>query len=114
MIDIDFEEKWKLLLDRLTELYGEKPDVQNIIFMIGVQELGGKYRKFNKAQKLDVMHVSVCTLLIPYGYYEFDTHDEEGWPHFKATDKLPFLKPLQQNHLMRQAIVSYFEKGEFI
>jgi hypothetical protein len=82
--------------------------------MIGVQELGGKYRQFNKAQKLDVMHVAVCTLLMQFGYYEFDTFDAEGWPHFKATEKLPFLKPLQQNHLMRQAVVSYFEKGEFI
>jgi len=113
-MDVEFEEKWKLLLDKLEGLYGEKPDVQNILFMIGVQELGGKYRKFNKAQKLDVMHVAVCTLMMQFGYYEFDSYDEDGWPHFKATEKLPFLKPLQQNHLMRQAVVSYFEKGEFI
>jgi hypothetical protein len=113
-MDIEFEAKWKLLIKKLEEKFGEQPDIQNIIFLIGIQELGGVYRKYNKAQKLDVMHVAVCTLLMTYGYYEFERHDEDGWPHFKATEKLPFLKPLQQNHLMRQAIVTYFEIGEFI
>ena len=54
------------------------------------------------------MHVAICTLLTQYGYYELEGLDADGWPHWKATDKLPFLKPLQQNHLMRQAIVEYF------
>ncbi len=113
-MDTEFEESWNRLVAKLSEPYGEPLDVQAILFLIGVQELGHGYRKFTKDQKLDVMHIAICTLLSQYGYYEIEGLDKDGWPHWKATDKLPHLKPLQQNHLMRQAIVEYFKKNELI
>jgi hypothetical protein len=42
--------------------------------------------------------------------YEFDYFDEQGWPHFKVLDELPYLKPGEQTILMKEAIVMYFEK----
>lgn len=107
-MDIEFEENWKAVVKKISEPYGEELEMQAILFLIGVQELGKGYTKFTKDQKVDVMHVAICTLLTQYGYYELEGLDADGWPHWKATDKLPFLKPLQQNHLMRQAIVEYF------
>ena len=104
----EFEENWKAVVKKISEPYGEELEMQAILFLIGVQELGKGYTKFTKDQKVDVMHVAICTLLTQYGYYELEGLDADGWPHWKATDKLPFLKPLQQNHLMRQAIVEYF------
>ena len=108
-MDIEFEESWKAVVKKISEPYGEELEMQAILFLIGVQELGKGYTKFTKDQKVDVMHVAICTLLTQYGYYELEGLDADGWPHWKATDKLPFLKPLQQNHLMRQAIVEYFK-----
>jgi hypothetical protein len=108
-MDTVFESKWKQTLENLTPFFGEKPDMESLLFMIGVQELGGKFRKFKKDEKLDVMHIAICTLLEPFGYYTFAGNDPEGWPHFESTEKLPFLKPLEQNRLMRQAIIEYFE-----
>ncbi|MBL0047387.1 MAG: hypothetical protein IPP32_04720 [Bacteroidetes bacterium] len=111
-MDLEFEASWNTLVKKISEPYGEALDVQAILFLIGVQELGQGFRKFSKDQKLDVMHIAVCTLLGQYGYYEYEGMDGDGWPHWKATEKLPHLKPLQQNHLMRQAIVEYFKKKE--
>ena len=111
-MDLEFEASWNALVKKISEPYGEALDVQAILFLIGVQELGQGFRKFSKDQKLDVMHIAVCTLLGQYGYYEYEGMDADGWPHWKATEKLPHLKPLQQNHLMRQAIVEYFKKRE--
>ena len=112
-MDTEFEASWNAVVKKISEPYGEDLDVQAILFLIGVQELGQGYRKFTKDQKLDVMHIAVCTLLSQYGYYEFEGHDADNWPHWKGTEKLPHLKPLQQNHLMRQAIVEYFKKQDF-
>lgn len=95
-------------MDEVSEPFGERLEIDAVLFLIGVQELGSGYRRFSKDQKLDVLHIAICTLLEPYGYYEFLGKDEEGWPHWKATEKLPHLKAMQQNLLMRQAIVSYF------
>ncbi|HXC04617.1 MAG TPA: hypothetical protein VNZ86_07675 [Bacteroidia bacterium] len=106
----DLKLEWKAAQAKMEELFGPGLDVQGILFLIGVQELGKGRKKFSKDQKLEVMHVAICTLLAPYGYYEFAGNDEEGWPHFNATAKLPHLKPMQQEDLMKQAIVEYVRK----
>ncbi|MBL7893589.1 MAG: hypothetical protein JNL63_13230 [Bacteroidia bacterium] len=108
MNDIDLEEEWNKLLKELAPKFGDL-DLQGIIFLIGVQELGKGYQKFKKDEKLEVMHIAICTLLEPYGHYEFIGRDADGWPHWKVNEKLPPLKPGQQNMLMKQAIVDYFK-----
>ena len=55
-----------------------------------------------------------CKVLSPYGYYEFDYVDEDGWPHYKTNTELPFLKAGEQSILMKEAIVNYFVETEFI
>jgi len=58
------------------------------------------------------MHIAICRLLEPLGYYEFDFFDEDGWPHYKIKEEIPFLKPGEQTVLMKESIVQYFiEKG---
>jgi len=89
---------------------GEILDVDSIIFLIGIQELGKGYKNYSKDEKLNIMHIAICRLLVPFGYYKFDFYDEDGWPHYKALDELPQLKPGEQTVLMKEAIVMYFEK----
>ncbi len=113
-MDKEFENKWNKVVQMLSEPYGEKLEFDAILFLIGVQELGKGYQKFSKDQKVELMHVAICSLLAPYGYYEFAGYDTDGWPHWEATEKLPYLKPLQQHHLMRQAVVNYFETEKMI
>ena len=58
------------------------PDLQTILFLIGVQELGRiPKEKFTKEEKRDLMHVAVCTLLEKDGYFEFEGRDQDGWQH---------------------------------
>jgi len=109
MNDTDLESEWKMLLDQLTPKFGDL-NVEGIIFLIGVQELGKGYQKFKKDEKLAVMHIAICTLLESFGHYEFIGRDEDGWPHWKINEKLPPLKPGQQSLLMKQAIIDYFKK----
>lgn len=108
-MDPDFELRWSKLMNNLSERFGEPPEMDAILFMIGVQELGKLHVSFNKHQKIDLLHIAICTLLEPYGYYTYEGRDGDDWPHWKATEKLPHLKPMQQNLLMRQALVNYFE-----
>lgn len=93
---------------------GEKPDLDTMLFLIGVQELGQGKKKFVKDDKLNLMHIAVCRLLEPYGYYRFEGLDEQGWPQFEFTDSLPELKSNEQTLLMKRAIIQYFEDKEII
>ena len=106
--------KWEDIQRDLSQKFGggEVLDLDSIIFLIGVQELGQGFRKFTKDEKINVMHIAICRLLEPFGYYEFDFFDEDGWPHFKRVDQLPALKPGEQSVLMKEAVVMYFENAD--
>jgi len=108
----ELEHNWKVLLERLSKQFDEPLDMQALLFLIGVQELGKGYQNLSKDQKIDVMHIAICTLLSPYGYYEFAGRDDDGWPHWKATEKLPYLKPGLQLQTMKEAIIAYFKQTE--
>jgi hypothetical protein len=114
--DEQLKERWeaavKLLSNRFAD--GEKLDLDAIIYLIGVQELGQLHRKFKKDEKINLMHIAICRLLEPFGYYEFEYFDENGWPHYKILEQLPPLKAGEQSVLMKEAIVQYFVDKEVI
>ncbi len=107
-MDYVFEKQWQELVAKLSTDFGMPLDEQGIIFLIGVQELGQGHKNFKKDEKLNLMHIAVCRILVPYGYYELIGTDEDGWPHYKTLKKLPPLEGNQQQQLMRQAILDYF------
>lgn len=109
----ELNEKWEVLTKKLNSRFNDDLDVQAIIFLIGLQELGKGFQKYKKDEKLNIMHVAICTLLEPFGFYEFEGKDKDGWPHWKTLEKLPSLKSGEQLNLMKQAIVDYFEKADF-
>ena len=114
--DEQLKQRWELLVKKLSSQFadGETIDLDAIIYLIGVQELGQLEKSFKKDQKLDLMHIAICKLLSPYGYYELDFVDNEGWPHYKTLETLPFLKAGEQSVLMKEAIVGYFLETEYI
>ena len=114
--DEQLKQRWELVTKKLSDQFadGDPLDLDAIIYLIGIQELGQLDRSFKKDQKLDLMHIAICKVLSPYGYYELDFVDEDGWPHYKAKEALPFLKAGEQSVLMKEAIVNYFLETEFI
>ena len=112
----DLKTKWNNLKTKLSVdfLDNEIIDIDAIIFLIGLQELGQFQKRFNKQKKLEVIHIAVCKLLSDYGYYEFDYTDNDGWPHYKLIKKLPNLKAGEQTILMKKAIINYFVKSNYI
>lgn len=86
----------------------KNPQIDTILFLIGVQELGSGQQKYTKDDKLNILHIAVCRLLQPFGYYRFSHYDDDGFPHFEEVEKLPELKPNEQQLLMKKAIIQYF------
>ena len=104
-------DRWELLLDKLEALIGKKPaDLNAVLFLIGIQELGQGRKNFSKEEKQDLMHIGICKVLSLDGYYEPEGRDEAGWPHWKLVKKLPFLDLLSQENLLRTYILAYFEQ----
>ncbi|MGB0897017.1 MAG: hypothetical protein ACPGRW_06820 [Flavobacteriaceae bacterium] len=114
--DEQLKERWEAVVTQLSDQFadGEPLDLDSIIYLVGVQELGQLHRKFKKDEKVNLMHIAICRLLEPYGYYKFDFFDDDGWPHYSAVEALPNLKAGEQSVLMKEAIVSYFLEKEYI
>ena len=112
----ELKTKWNNLKTKLSVDFPDNEiiDLDSIIFLIGLQELGQFQKRFNKQKKLEVIHIAVCKLLSDYGYYEFDYTDNDGWPHYKLIKKLPNLKAGEQTILMKKAIINYFVKSNYI
>jgi hypothetical protein len=110
----DLQIRWLKLRIKLKEKFGIKPDMDGILLLIGVQELGSGPQTFTKEQKQDLMHIAVCTVLSPGGYYILEGHDEDNWPHFKQLKPLPDYIMMEQENFLKDHILLYFQTQNFI
>ena len=109
--DLELHKAWSALLIQLEESIGKRPgDLNAVLFLIGVQELGNGKQPFSKEEKQDLMHIAICKVLSFSGFYELEGVDEEGWPHWKVVKKLPHFDFMEQEKLLKMHILEYFEK----
>jgi hypothetical protein len=109
--DLSLDRKWNGLLVDLAELIGKKPkDLNGVLFLIGVQELGRGNQNFSKEEKQDLMHIGICKVLSLSGYYVLEGLDKDGWPHWKLVKKLPHFDLLEQEKLLKMHVMEYFEQ----
>jgi len=114
MAKTELTKNWEELLDKLENMLGKRPaDLNAVLYLIGVQELGQGLRSFSKEQKQDLMHIAVCKVLSRSGFYELEGLDAEGWPHWKTVNALPFLSLKDQETALQDHIIDYFEKEIF-
>ena len=113
--DLEFDIKWNDLLIKIGEKIGKKPnDLNSVLFLIGVHELGKGVKTFSKEQKQDLMHIAICKVLSLSGYYRLEGLDEDGWPHWKLVKPLPHFDILEQEKLLKMHILEYFENENII
>ena len=105
----EIEKKWENLFSKLQENFEDELTLKSILFLIGVQELNQGIREFDKEEKTYLLHIAVCKLLSPFGYYKFKMVDEDGWPHYAEIKDMEKLPTNEQKLLMKKAIIKYFE-----
>ena len=108
--DLDLDRKWHQLLVFVEQTIGKQPkDLNGVLFIIGMQELGQGGKRFSKEEKQDLLHIAICKVLSLSGYYELEGLDKEGWPHWKVIKKLPHFDLLEQEKLLKMHVLEYFE-----
>lgn len=106
---LDFE--WLRVRHHLRDILGlEKlPDLNAILLLIGIRELGEHRTDFSKEEKQDLMHIAVCSLLEDE-YYEFEGMDADGWPHWKPLRPIEVKGVDSQEKMLKVRIVKYFDE----
>jgi hypothetical protein len=105
----DLQTRWWDLEGKFLERFGKKPDMEAVLFLIGIQETGFLKQKITKEQKQDLMHVAVCTLLSQSGFYILEGKDDEGWPHYKQVKEIPAYNVVDQENFLKDHVLLYFE-----
>lgn len=112
-VNDDLQTRWWNLEAKLVERFGKKPDMEAILFLIGMQETGFMHDKITKEQKQDLMHVAVCTLLSQSGFYALEGKDGDGWPHFRQLKEIPAIGLIEQENFLKDHVLLYFEQHGF-
>ena len=104
--------EWQALLAHMEHQIGKRPDMNGLLFLIGVNVLGQGLREFTKEEKQDLMHIAVCELLSFVEYFEFQGRDTGGWPHYKALRKPAVTGLSEQEALLRACAVQFFREND--
>lgn len=100
---------WKAILEKIRLQFGKQPDMNALLFIIGMREYGALQEKpFKKDDKLSLMHIATCKLLSYSGHYELKGHDTDGWPQWELVNPLPHMTLLEQETYIREHIIDYF------
>lgn len=110
MEDWQLEFEWLRVRHWIKDRFDRKelPDLNAVLYLIGMQEVGKPKPKFTKEEKQDLMHVAICHLLSEEGYFEFEGMDADGWPHWKPLMPLDIKGVAAQEAMLRQKVVEYF------
>ena len=103
----DINKRWRALVLKLEKRFNDEMTLKGILYLIGVQELNMGIKRFGREEKLDILHVAVCKILTPFGFYKFDRVDEDGWPHWIELKALKGLDEQKQGLLMKEAIINH-------
>ena len=84
------------------------PDLNAVLLMIGINELGVIRTKWTKEEKQDLMHIAICKLLSFDGHYGFKGLDADGWPHYELLQPIATKGVQEQETLLKQKAIQYF------
>jgi len=104
---------WYKIVFGLKSQFGKKPDMNTILYLIGINELG-QFREFTKDEKLDLMHIATCKLLSYDGYFKLEEYDKDGWPHYTLIKKAPYADLTQQEEYLKQLVVRYYRENNLL
>jgi len=105
----NLNDRWIKLLLQLQKDVVDDLDLKGVLFLIGVQELQMGIKDFTKEEKQDILHLAVCKLLARYGYFKFKKVDNDGWPHWEEINPIKTTSSKQQDILLKEAILDYFD-----
>lgn len=112
--ELRLQEDWFAVRRFIKARFDKRPDINAILFLIGINETGIVKENYEKEEKQDLMHVAICRLFEDEGYYSYTHTDEEGWPHFDIIKPLPNIHLKEQENWLKETIVKYFRAKQYI
>ena len=110
----ELDKKWALLEDKLAAQLGHLPSIDDVLFWIGLKEAGMPPRKVSKAERINIIQMAECTVLVPARYYQLYWVEDSGWPHYTQLERLPAMNAADKTAFLQPYIIQYAEKNRMI
>ncbi|NOZ45346.1 MAG: hypothetical protein GXO79_01040 [Chlorobi bacterium] len=104
---------WQDIIDIMNAKFGVT-DFTAILLFVGIQELGQGFKKYNKQEKTDLIHIATCKVLSYNNYYKFTGFDNDNWPVWEKVNSLPKLSVKEQEGLLIKGIIAYFKENNLL
>jgi len=90
------------------------PDLWELLFLIGIQELGKGFLAFSRDDKINLMHIGLCSIMEPFGYCKRKKELSDGWPDFEILRPLPPESDPSYEPLVKKGIIDYLKRQDLI
>jgi hypothetical protein len=110
MREMNAPDNWKDLCKHLTMMFGIEVDMNGVLFLIGIREMGLLFREFSKEEKLNLINLGSCTLYKEMGLVEISGEDNERWPVFRQKTLAPVIAEELKLKTLQDCAIRYFGK----
>ena len=106
------DKDWERIMDFFRQRFtaGETPTPETILYLTGVRELGEGPRRYSKDEKINLMHVGLCTILTHTGHCRRTGTGKDGWPLFAQEKSLP-ASDRERETIIREGLIRYFREN---
>ncbi len=104
-------ERWPQLQEWTRRRFGKRADVEGVLFLIGLQELGrGAAPDLDKARKEQILLEGTFCAFETLGYYERTGIEDNGHWIWEQRKSMPAdLTKAEEEVMLRQAALAYFD-----
>lgn len=110
----DLRSEWNKVITFCKDKVEKNPDMNGVLFLVGIRERGLGPGNFTKEQKQDLMNLALCRVLSRSGYFEETETDNDGWPHFQQSKPFPKMGVVGQEKFIKEHLIMYFKDEELI
>ncbi len=109
----DLQERWSRLQRWTLRRFGKKADVEGLLFLIGIQELGqGVLPDLGKTRKEQIVREGAYCVLETLGYYERVGMEKSGHWIWQQAHPMPAeLSKEAEEVMLRRAVLRYFDRN---
>jgi len=115
MEDLQYNFEWGRIRHFLKDKFNKEsvPDLNAVLFLIGIQALGRWKKEFTKEEKQDLMHIAICEITLDDGHYAFKGRDHDGWPHYELLQPIEKKGVKEQEKYLISKIIAYFAREKY-
>ena len=105
------QQRWSLLKRWTLSRFGKEADLEGLLFLVGIQELGkGFDPDLDKSKKEQILLEGTYCVLETLGYYERIGMEDNGHWIWEQTSQLPpDLSKEAEERILRKAVLRYLD-----